>query len=83
MKYPHLPHALHRLLEAGPWEGTAAELYEALEGRQEPWPPNPVALALWLKHHGLGWITRETFPLIALKGNFDAPPETPRARIRP
>jgi len=51
MKYPHLPQALHRLLEAGPWEGTAAELYEALEGRQEPWPANPVALALWLKHH--------------------------------
>jgi len=51
-RYPHLPAALLRLLEAGPWEGTPTELYAALEPcRVEPWPANPVSLSLWLKHH--------------------------------
>ncbi|PZA06101.1 hypothetical protein DNA98_15120 [Meiothermus sp. Pnk-1] len=47
------------MLEAGPWTGTPRDLWKALEGyRQEPWPANPVALSLWLRHHahrhGLG-----------------------------
>jgi hypothetical protein len=51
-RYPHLPPALLRLLEVSPWEGTSTELYIALEPyRVEPWPANPVALSLWLKHH--------------------------------
>ncbi|GIW29049.1 MAG: hypothetical protein KatS3mg070_2412 [Meiothermus sp.] len=51
-RYPNLPPALHRLLEAGPWQGTPTELYATLEAhRVEPWPANPVALSLWLKHH--------------------------------
>jgi hypothetical protein len=51
-RYPHLPAALLGLLEASPWEGTPTELYAALEPyRVEPWPANPVALSLWLKHH--------------------------------
>ncbi|WP_245575209.1 hypothetical protein [Meiothermus rufus] len=51
-RYPHLPGALHRLLEAGPWQGTPTELYATLEAhRVEPWPANPVSLSLWLKHH--------------------------------
>lgn len=52
---PALPGALHRLLEAGPWQGTPTELYAALEPyRVEPWPANPVSLSLWLKHHARG-----------------------------
>jgi len=51
-RYPHLPAALLGLLEVTPWEGTPTELYIALEPyRVEPWPANPVALSLWLKHH--------------------------------
>ncbi len=51
-RYPHLPPALHTLLEAGPWEGTPTELYATLEPhRVEPWPTSPVSLSLWLKHH--------------------------------
>jgi len=50
-RYPHLPEALHQLLEAGSWTGTPTELYAALEPyRQEPWPSNPVALSLWLRN---------------------------------
>ena len=52
-RYPHLPQALHHLLEAGPWEGTPTQLYEALHSyRAEPWPATPVALSLWLRNHG-------------------------------
>jgi hypothetical protein len=51
-RYPHLPAALLGLLEASPWEGNPTELYRELEPyRVEPWPANPVALSLWLKHH--------------------------------
>lgn len=51
-RYPHLPPAVLRLLEAEPWQGTPTELYTALEPyRVEPWPANPVTLSLWLKHH--------------------------------
>jgi len=51
-RYPHLPRAVLRLLEAGPWEGTPTSLYSDLEPhRVEPWPANPVSLSLWLKHH--------------------------------
>ncbi|GIW31053.1 MAG: hypothetical protein KatS3mg071_1227 [Meiothermus sp.] len=53
-RYPHLPRAVLRLLEAGPWEGTPTSLYSDLEAhRVEPWPANPVSLSLWLKHHAL------------------------------
>lgn len=52
-RYPALPEALHRLLEAGPWSGTPSQLYESLEPyRREPWPPSPAALSLWLRNHG-------------------------------
>lgn len=55
-RYPHLPQALHRLLLAGPVECTPAELYARLEAhRADPWPNNPVALSLWLKHHAAGF----------------------------
>ncbi|WP_241768748.1 hypothetical protein [Meiothermus taiwanensis] len=51
-RYPHLPAALLGLLEVGAWQGTSTELYRELEPyRVEPWPANPVALSLWLKHH--------------------------------
>ncbi|ADH63466.1 hypothetical protein Mesil_1576 [Allomeiothermus silvanus DSM 9946] len=51
-RFPHLPATLHRLLEAGPWQGTPTELYAALEPhRVEPWPANPASLSLWMKHH--------------------------------
>ncbi|AWR85669.1 hypothetical protein [Meiothermus taiwanensis] len=33
-RYPHLPPALLRLLEAGPWEGTPTELYATLEAHR-------------------------------------------------
>ena len=41
-RYPHLPPALHHLLEAGPWEGTPTQLYEALS----PTGPSPGPLPL-------------------------------------
>jgi len=51
-RYPHLPEALHQLLESGPWTGTPTELYATLEPhRQGAWPSNPVALSLWLRNH--------------------------------
>lgn len=51
-RYPHLPPAVLRLLEAEPWQGTPTELFAALEPyRVEIWPANPVSLSLWLKHH--------------------------------
>ncbi|WP_182482594.1 hypothetical protein [Meiothermus luteus] len=42
-RYPHLPPAVLRLLEAGPWEGTPTSLYSDLEPhRVDPWPaPTP------------------------------------------
>ncbi|GIW28756.1 MAG: hypothetical protein KatS3mg070_2119 [Meiothermus sp.] len=51
-RYPHLPAALLGMLEVGAWQGTPTELFAALEPhRVDPWPANPVALSLWLKHH--------------------------------
>lgn len=54
-RYPHLPTALHQLLErvGGVWVGTPTELYAALEPyRAEPWPSSAVSLSLWLRNHG-------------------------------